>query len=207
MAATTTTFLLLRHAEHALLGRTLAGRMPGVGLSPAGHAQAARLAENVAREFAPLAAVGTGPLERARQTAAPLAARCGLPAEVSPALDEVDYGAWTGRPFTDLEADPAWQRWNHRRATAGVPDGENVAAVRARVVAGLDRWRRAHPGGTVALFSHCETIRVLLLDVLGLGQDEFWRLEVGPASLSVVTVDGDDTRRVLRVNDTAARRG
>ena len=192
----TTTFLLLRHAEHGLLDRVLAGRMPGMNLSATGHAQAVRLAGNVRREFAPLTAIYSGPLERARQTATPLVAGSGVAAvEVSPALDEVDYGAWTGRPFAELGVEPGWQRWNHQRASAGVPGGETVAAVRARVVAGLETWRRAHPGGTVALFSHCETIRVALLDALGMDQDDFWRLEVSPASLSVLTVDDGGTRR------------
>ena len=202
----TTTFLLVRHAAHGFLDRTLAGRMPGVELSPAGHAQAERLAGNLAREFTPLTAIYRSPLARARQTAAPLAERVGRKVNVSPALDELDYGAWTGRSFAELADDPDWQRWNHQRATAGVPGGETVGAVRARVAAGLERWRRAHPGGTVALFSHCETIRVALLDALGMDQNDFWRLEVSPASVSVLTVDGGGTRRVLRVNDTAALR-
>lgn len=203
---TTTTFLLIRHAEHGLLGRTLAGRMPGVDLSPAGHAQATRLAVSVAREFAPLAAVYSSPLERAQQTANPLAVRCGLTVETSPALDEVDYGAWTGRAFVELEHDPDWRVWNQRRATAGVPGGETVKAVRERVATGLSQWREKHRGGTVALFSHCETIRVLLLDALGMSQDDFWRMEISPASVSVLIVENDGTRRVLRVNDTGALR-
>lgn len=205
-ATTTTKFLLIRHAEHGLLDRVLAGRMPDVSLSDAGRTQSERLAVRVLGEFAPLAAVYHGPLERARQTAGPLAERCGLPVRVAPELEEVNFGEWTGRTFTDLARDERWHAWNRHRATAGTPGGETIAAVRARVATGFTRWESAYRGGTVALVSHCEILRVALLDALGMNHDDFWRLEISPASLSVLTVDGDGVQRVLRVNDTTALR-
>lgn len=196
----TTTFLLLRHAAHGLLGRTLAGRMAGVSLSDEGRAQAERLADAVAREFPGIATVLSSPLARARETAAPLAARVGLDVRIAPELDEVDYGEWTGRAFDELTVDPRWDHWNARRSVARVPGGETMVEVQARVRAALLRGRAQHPDGTIAVVSHCETIRAALLGALGVPLDNFWRLEIDPASLSIVTLDEGHTPRVLRVN-------
>lgn len=196
---TTTTFLLVRHAVHGLLPHTLAGRTPGVELSGEGRAQADRLATRLAEEFPQISVILSSPRERARQTAEPLAASLGLPVETEPAWDELDYGGWTGRRFEELAADPRWHQWNAHRAGATVPGGETMLMMQARVVTALDRWRVRQPGGTVAVFSHAEPIRGALLHALGIPPDLFWRLEISPASLSVLTLD-EGGPRVLRLN-------
>src|SRR5687768_15866817 len=90
----TTTLFLVRHAAHDFLGRILTGRMPGIRLGVEGRRQSELLAERLAREK--ISAVYTSPLERARETAGPIAARLGVEPETVDDLTDVDYGEWSG---------------------------------------------------------------------------------------------------------------
>lgn len=194
------TLFLLRHAAHDRVGDQLCGRMPDVALGETGRWQATRLA----RRFAPgmLEALYTSPVQRCRETAAPLGARCGLEPCILPEAEEVDFGAWTGRRFATLEEDPSWRAWNHSRDTAAAPGGESMAAVRARVQALLAALRARHPEGRVALMSHAEIIRTAILEVLGLPLQAYERLEVSPASISALVL-WPGGGRVLGLNDVA----
>ncbi len=176
-----TTFLLVRHASAAHLGRWLAGRAPGVHLDEHGRAQAAALASRL--RDVDLAAVYTGPLERARETAEALAGARGLEPVVCAPFDEVDYGLWTGRTFEELEGDPVWSEWNRARGTARVPGGESMQEVLARALDGMRAIGSAHPYGTVAVVSHCDVIRPLLAHFRGMHLDHLLRLEVAPATV------------------------
>ncbi|MCG7359822.1 histidine phosphatase family protein [Roseomonas sp. ACRSG] len=194
------TLFLLRHAAHDRVGDLLCGRMPGVALGEAGRWQAARLA----RRFAPgaLDALYTSPVQRCRETTAPLGASCGLEPGILPEAEEVDFGAWTGSRFAALEEDPHWRAWNHSRDTAAAPGGEGMAAVRARVQVLLAVLRARHPEGRVALVSHAEIIRTAILEVLGLPLQAYERLEVSPASISALAL-WPGGGRVLGLNDVA----
>jgi probable phosphoglycerate mutase len=189
---------LVRHAAHGLLGRTLAGRMPGVSLSAEGRGQAERLAARLARS--PADAVLTSPLERARETAAPIAAAMGREAVVEPALNEIDFGAWTGHSFDALADDPAWRRWNAARSLARPPGGESMLAAAERMRDLLERLSGAHGPGRVVLVSHCDVIRAALLHVLGLSLDRYDRIAVDPASVSTLAID-EWGARVLSINE------
>src|SRR5438045_5399651 len=139
-----TVFHLLRHGGHGPLGRVLAGRMPGVGLTERGRAEIAAMAERLAAE--PVAAVYASPLQRTRETAEIVAARLGLPIEFRDDLIELDFGEWTGATFDAIRADPRWQAWSTQRSLASIPGGESMRAVQQRIVAALleltDRHRR-----------------------------------------------------------------
>ena len=179
-----TTILLVRHAAHDRVDSTLCGRMPGVTLGGHGQAQARALAARLARDGAD--AVLTSPVERARQTAAPIAARLGLRAEISTGFEEIDFGAWMGRSFASLDGDPDWLRWNTARGSALPPGGEGMAAVQARAMAEVARLADAFPGGRVVVVSHGDVIRAVLAALLGLPLDGILRFEVAPASVSAV---------------------
>ena len=184
-----TTFHLVRHASHGLLAHTLAGRMAGVPLSEGGRAEAARLAQ---RLDPPIAAVITSPVQRAVETAAPIAARLGLVAQVEPGLAEIDFGAWTGRRFDDLAPDPAWQAWNRMRGLVACPGGESMHQAQSRALAALDRLRLFYPDQVVVLVSHADILKALLAPALGLPLDRLYRLTIDPASIStLIAWEGD----------------
>jgi broad specificity phosphatase PhoE len=160
--------------------------MPGVSLGETGRAQAARVAERLSG--ARLAAVYSSPLERARETAEPIAAAAGVPVTVSAGLHEIDVGAWTGRSFVELDADPLWATWNTARADGQAPDGERMQAVQDRVLQELESFRRRHPGECVAAVSHADVIKAALCGVLGLSLDRYHAFEIEPASVSALVL-------------------
>ncbi|GJD99672.1 phosphoglycerate mutase GpmB [Methylobacterium isbiliense] len=197
----TTTFYLVRHAAHGHLGRTLCGRMPGVSLGEEGRAQAEALAGRLARED--LAAIYASPLERAQETASPLAARTGLPLQTLPALNEIDFGEWSGRSFEELHGDPRWDGWNTARHVTRPPGGETILEAQARAVRGLEELRRAHGEARLALVSHADVIKLVLAYALGLAADAMGRFEVSPASVSVLVL-GDWGAKVESLNERVA---
>lgn len=191
--------MLVRHAHTDAVDGRLSGRLPGVPLSPAGRRQAEALAERLAT--LPLDAVYSGPLERARDTAGLLAANRGLEVRISEALNEVDFGDWTGLSFQELETLPAWRRFNRVRSDMRIPGGEMMAEVQARAAAELHLLGRAHIGGIFAVVTHGDVIRAALCHVLGLPLDLGLRLEIGLGSMSAVAFE-EGGPRVLRLNDT-----
>src|SRR5688572_33343777 len=114
-----TTFLLIRHGSTDWVGKALAGRLPGVSLDAAGRNQAQELADRLDERG--IAAIYSSPLERARETAMPLAKRLDLPIELREAFTEIDFGAWQGRKIADLDHDPHWKRFNQLRGSTDAP--------------------------------------------------------------------------------------
>lgn len=181
-----TTLFLVRHGTHDLVGKALAGRMPGVHLNEEGRAQAEAAAARLARER--IACVQTSPLERCCETAAPIAVRLGLEAEIAEALTEIDAGDWTGKSFAELEQDSDWHAWNKGRGVAVAPGGESMIAAQARTVAHVDKLRRRWDDHAIVLVSHSDVIRAIILAWLGLPLDQHDRIEIGPASISTLVV-------------------
>ena len=146
-----TVFHLLRHGEPAIFGR-LNGRLPGVGLSEKGRAEAAMQAGRLAGEK--IEAIYSSPMQRTRETAEILAERLGLPISYREDVIEIDYGEWTGLTFDQIREDERWQLWSHSRSVAAVPGGESWRKVQDRVVFALFDLQRLHPDGSVAIVSH-----------------------------------------------------
>lgn len=194
-----TTFLLIRHASFEGLGRRIAGWTPGVGLDEEGRVQARGLAERL--KGVRVAAVYSSPLERARETAEPLAASLGLEVRPDEAFGEIRYGEWTGLDVGGLEPDARWRRYNHFRSGTRPPGGELMLEVQARFVGGLERLAAAHAGEAVAVFSHADAINAALMYYLGTPLDFFFRIEISPASVSILRLD-EWGPKVLLVNDT-----
>ena len=170
-------------------------------LSATGHAEAAALARCFAGR--PIAAVYASPLERARQTAQPIAAALGREVAVEAGLDEVDFGAWTGASFAALHADPRWGRWNRLRGLAEPPGGERIAAVQARMMACLDALAARHGDAELVAVGHGDPIKAALLGYLGAPLDPMQRLVLDAGSISTVEL-GAEAVRVLAVNLPAA---
>lgn len=171
-------------------------------LTPAGERQATGLAERLS--CVRLDAVHTSPRERARRTAESIAARTAAPLEVIDALDEIDYGDWTGAEFDALEGDPLWRRWNALRGSATPPGGESMAVAQARVVAHAEAIARDRPGAQVAVVSHCDILRALVAHYLGLPLDNLLRFDIDTASISRIEI-GAWGGRVLGLNEAVER--
>ncbi len=192
-----TTFLLIRHGLTDAVGQTMTGHSPGVHLNATGRDQAAALPERL--NNVPLAAIYTSPLERTRETAQPVADARGLPIRLEPRFIEVDFGGWTNRRFADLATDPHWQLYNAHRGVTRPPAGEGLIEVQARTVAALLDLHERHPNDVVAIFSHADTIRAILLYVLGMPIDFVQRLDLSPARISVLQL-GAGAPHIVQVN-------
>lgn len=180
-------FLLIRHGHNDVLGKRITGRQPGVKLNDRGRAQAAALAARLA-DYG-IGRIFSSPLERARQTAAPLARRLELPVEISEAIHEVDFGTWEGRTLDELAEDRRWRRFNQVRSVTRPPGGELMCEVQARMVGEIEALRGRYPGAVIALISHGDPIKTALAHYAGLPLDFIARLEVSPASVSVLSVE------------------
>ena len=193
-----TVFHLLRHGEHGLLNRVLAGRMPGVGLSERGCAEVAAVANRLAGEK--IDQLYASPLQRTRETAEIVAERLGLPIQFRDDLIELDFGEWTGSTFEAIRGHPHWPLWNQHRSLATIPGGESMRQVQQRVVEALLELHKAHPDETVLVVSHGDVIRSALVFALGMPLDFYARLEVVPASISSIRLEPTGIR-VLGVNE------
>jgi broad specificity phosphatase PhoE len=188
----------LRHGEHGLLGKVLAGRMPGVGMTERGRAEIASQAERLAREK--IAAIYASPLQRTRESAEIVSARLGLPIGFRDDLLELDFGEWTGATFDSIRADPRWQAWSTQRSLAAIPGGESMRQVQQRVVAALLELNERHLHETVVLVSHGDVIRAVLLFALGMPLDFYNRIEIGQGSISTIQIH-PGAIRVLAVSE------
>jgi probable phosphomutase (TIGR03848 family) len=198
-----TTVILLRHGRTtANAAGVLAGWTPGVQLDDTGSAQVQAVGERLAK--VPLAAVVSSPLERCRQTAEAVVAGRDLAVQDDDRLGEARYGDWTGRTIKELSKDPLWKVVQQHPSAAVFPgpEGEGLAQTQSRAVAAVRSWNATlGPDAVWLACSHGDVIKAILADALGLHLDQFQRVVVDPASISVVTYT--DTRPfVVRVNDT-----
>ena len=156
-------------------------------MNEAGQQQAQMLAERLAGSG--IQYIFTSPLERARETAEPLALRLNIPLRVSEPLIEVDFGDWTGKAFAELDQLELWKKWNTLRSAGRVPNGESMIEVQARIVGEIERIRRAFPNDRIALLSHGDPIRAAITYYLGMPLDMLLRIEVSSASVTAFSVD------------------
>ena len=192
------TVILVRHGRTtANTAGVLAGRSPGVRLDERGREQVARLGERLAG--LPLRGVVSSPMVRCRETAAAIAGRQqpeGHRVERESALAEVDYGEWTGGTLKTLSKEPLWRTVQAHPSAVTFPGGESMSAMAARSVAAVRRWdaRVAAEHGDDAPWvavSHGDVIKAILADALGIHLDQFQRIVVDPASVSVVRYTPD----------------
>jgi probable phosphomutase (TIGR03848 family) len=194
------TVILVRHGRtSANASGVLAGRTPGVRLDETGTTQAAKAADRLA--VVPLAAVVSSPLERCKQTAQAIARAQAVHQASRPrivtdrGLTECDYGEWQGRPLKDLAKEPLWKVVQSQPSAAHFPGGESMAAMQARVVDAVRRRDAAleqehGPGAVWVAVSHGDLVKAVLADALGMHLDLFQRINVDPASVSIVRYTG-----------------
>jgi probable phosphomutase (TIGR03848 family) len=196
-----TTILLIRHGQTDAINAYIAGTAEGTPLNDAGRGQVTRLAERL--RDVPLTAVVSSPLARTRETAQPIADTHALELQLVTALAEFEFGDWTGSHFREIDPDPHWQRFNRVRSVTRAPAGELMLDVQQRAVSALLDVAAAFPDGRVAVISHGDVIRSALMYFLGMPLDFVHRLEVAPASISIVTLDANGPV-VRRVNGDSA---
>ncbi len=169
-------------------------------LADEGRRQAQIAAERIA-ELKQVDAIYSSPLERAKETAAPIAAARGLTTKIDRGLFECDFGDWTGAELKQLMKLPEWQTVQRAPSTFRFPNGESFTEMQTRMVSALDRLRLAHPGGTIVCVSHADTIKAAVAHALGTHIDLFQRIVISPASITAIGW-GAGGPTVLTVNST-----
>ncbi len=198
-----TTVHLIRHGEHTLGDHVLAGRSD-VALSAVGRGQIIRLA--MQPWVSDLVAIQASPTRRARETAEILANAAVLDVTTCDGIDEIDFGYWSGRLFAELEDDPWWRLWNARRENARTPGGETMVGVQQRVWSSVGEFAQRWKGAAVAVVTHAEIIRALLLAAHGVPISRWHSISVPIGSVHRITVQHNAAADVChdQTNERAA---
>ena len=195
-----TLVLLVRHGQTPTTGKHLPGRAPGLHLSEEGQRQADLAAKRIA-ELPHVDAVYSSPLERARETAAPIAAARGLKVQIDRGLLECDFGQWTGGELKELMKKPEWTTVQRYPSGFRFPDGESFGEMQVRMSTCLDRLRSRHPGGVLVAVSHADTIKAAVTQAMGAHLDLFQRTAISTCSITAIAY-GTNGPMVLTVNST-----
>lgn len=183
------TVILLRHGRTSANAQgVLAGQARGVHLDDAGRAQAEAAGARLAQVH--LSAIVTSPLERTRQTAQAVAKAHDKAIQVTSdkAFIECDYGDWSMKKLSSLAKKPLWQTVQLHPSGAVFPRGESMAAMQHRAVDGIRRWNaKVGERGVYLVVSHGDVIKSIIADALGMHLDNFQRISVDPASLTVIS--------------------
>jgi probable phosphomutase (TIGR03848 family) len=192
-------FLLIRHGEtnYVKKGR-LSGQQPGIHLNRRGKAQAKMLVEKLAG--APIKAIYSSPLERAQETASPLASALGLEVILCPNLIDTDVGEWTDRTIKSLKRERAWRTVQTAPSLLRFPGGETFGEAQHRICQEIENLAAAHdPKDMIACFSHADPIKLAVAYFIGLPLDLFQRLSISPASISALMI-GETGSQLMTLN-------
>lgn len=193
-----TTLLLIRHATTSATGTRLGGHTD-TSLDEAGRAQATATGQRLAE--VPLKAVYASPLRRTVETAAIVAEPHGLEVRTRDGLIEVDYGAWTDRPLGQLARTKRWSVIQSRPSLVAFPEGESIRAMQIRAADAVEALVGDHPRGVIGVVSHADVIKALVAFYLALPLDEFQRLHIAPASVTMLQLEPGGQPALLRFND------
>jgi probable phosphoglycerate mutase len=180
-----TLVLLVRHGRTPTTGKVLPGRARGLHLADSGIAEAKRAAERIA-EIGRVAALYASPLERARETAAPIAKSTKLTTQVHKGLLECDFGDWTGAPLQRLMKKPEWKTVQKAPSTFRFPNGESFLEMQTRMVSAIDDIRSRHPGKVVVCVSHADPIKAAVAHAMGTHIDLFQRIVISTCSITAI---------------------
>jgi len=195
-----TLVILVRHGQTTTTGTLLPGRAAGLHLSGVGVAQAEAVAGRLGR-IPNVAGIYVSPLERTRETAAPIAKALGVKPTINRGLLECDFGDWTGRKLADLMKLPEWSTVQNTPSRFRFPGGESFTEMQARMVGAIDALVTRHPGGTVICVSHADPIKAAVAHASGSHLDVFQRIVISPCSVTPILM-GTGPPVVLAVNST-----
>ncbi len=190
----------MRHGQTPTTGKVLPGRAPGLHLADVGTQQAQRAADRIA-ELKTVDAIYASPLERARETAAPIASARGMKVHIDKGLLECDFGDWTGAELKKLMKLPEWGTVQRAPSTFTFPGGESFNAMQTRMVTAIDRLRVAHAGGVIVCVSHADPIKAAVAHAMGTHIDLFQRIVIGTCSITAIAY-GMGAPIVFTVNST-----
>ena len=196
-----TLLLLVRHGQTPTTGAVLPGRAKGLHLADAGREQAVAVAERIATFDGRVGGVYASPLERTRETAAPIAKAVGQRVRVDRGLLEADFGDWTGADLKALTKLPEWKVIQQRPSTFRFPGGESFAEMQLRITGAVERLVARHPGQVVVAVSHADPIKAAVAQAMGCHLDLFQRIVVSPCSVTAIA-HGPGGPIVLCVNST-----
>jgi probable phosphoglycerate mutase len=183
------------------MDRVLLGRTVDEPLDLRGEGQARALAKRLLGF--PELIVESSPRRRARHTAGIIAAMRETVVRIVPQMDEIDYGSWSGRPFAELATDPHWLRWNQYRAVTRTPAGDSIREAQDRAMTHFRKLQQTVDASTVAIVTHAEVIRSVVLLAQQEPIENYARLDISPASLTVLRIEGTQLR-LDRLNERAA---
>lgn len=197
-----TTLILVRHGQTEWNRVERFRGRADVPLNQVGLEQAAATGSRIAATWQPVAFYSS-PLSRAIRTAEAGASHYNLPVIAYPGLLDIDYGLWQG--LTPAEARQQWPEaitaWYEAPHTVQIPEGESLAQLRERAMAAVAHLAGRHPGETIVLVGHTVINRIILLGVLGLGNDRFWHLRQDTCAINVIEA-GQDDYVLVSLNDT-----
>ena len=197
--------LLVRHGATATTGTILPGRTPGLHLAERGVAQARAVAERLGELTRAPVALYVSPLERTRETAAPIARALGLRAVADRGLLECDFGAWTGKKLALLARKPEWRAVQHAPSTFRFPEGESFSEMQQRIWSTLEKLAAKHRNHTIVVVSHADPIKAAVTYAQGVPLDLFQRTVISTCSVSAVAFT-NAAPVVLSVNNTSSLR-
>ena len=194
-----TKILLIRHAATDAVGKKLSGRMPGVHLNDEGLMQAQVLAKRL--EELTIDFIYSSPLERAVETATPIAISRNSEIITSTDFLEINFGEWTNKSFEELKNNSIFQLFNSFRSSTPIPGGESIIEAQTRMITGLQRLTSQHQNVTIAVISHSDMIKATIAYYAGIHIDMMQRIEISPASVSVIEIY-EEISRIILVNHT-----
>ena len=193
------TFLLIRHGNNDFMRKGLAGRLPDVHLNESGRQQAYNLAATLGA--APIKAIYSSPMERALETARPLAELKGLEVQQAPGLVEIDYGEWQGKTFKQLTRTNLWKLLMKDPAPVRFPGGEMICEAQERARLELERISATlDEKDLAACFTHGDIIRLIAAYYLEMPLHAYHRLSAFTASVSVITLNKENQARLFNIN-------
>lgn len=180
-----TVVLFVRHGQTPTTGKLLPGRAPGLHLAESGVAQAEAAGRRIGA-LAKVRGVYASPMERTQETAAPIARACKLRVRTHKGLIEADFGEWTGKKLAALRKLPAWTTVQRYPTGFRFPGGESFPEMQTRMTGAVAELVAKHPGETIVVVSHADTIKAAIADAAGTPLDLFQRIVVSPCSVSAV---------------------
>jgi probable phosphoglycerate mutase len=181
--------LLIRHGENEYVKTNkMAGRIPGIRLNEKGRKQAQALGEAL-KDF-PITAIYSSPLERAMETAEPIAEARKLQIIQEPDLMDANIGKWEGKSWKVLSLTKAWKIVQQAPSRFRFPEGESFPEAQTRYVNVIERIVKKHykPKDIVAVIFHADPIKLVVAHLLGLPLDHFQRLSCNTGSLTMLHV-------------------